>query len=67
MDVYPVTEAKKHEYEVTFLRGKGKDVMFTRWSSDSITAEEEARQGFQWQYGYWPTCPAIVKDTGRVA
>lgn len=54
----------KVEWEVTFLRnepGKSNPV-FTRWAEESTTAAEEAKEGFQWVYGYWPNCPVLVKQ-----
>lgn len=58
----------KTEYEVTFLRGGlAGNITFTRWATCSEVAAEEAREGFQWQFGYWPRCPILIKEVSKEA
>lgn len=52
--------AAKHEFRVIFWH-RGREVGFFRWETTEAQAIEDAKKGFQWQYGYWPNDPIRVE------
>ena len=52
----------KRQYAVTFQRSNGKTATFFRWGRTEAWAISEAKDGFQWAYGYYPDEPIKTED-----
>lgn len=50
----------KQEYEVYFSH-RTRIVKFSRYAANTAEAVQDAKDGFQFAYGYWPEEPLRVK------
>lgn len=54
----------KH-YVVKFRKTSGGLREFHRWADTADAAVEDAKEGFQWAYGYWPADPVDISEVSE--
>lgn len=58
----PIPDDMVGSWEFIFAHESG-EKSFHRFNMPYAEALTEAKAGFQWQYGYWPSAPIKIKET----